>query len=439
MKAISQDVKSKVIYLFNQKKEYAEIVKILKQQNIQVSFGSCWNIVSSWKKQKQSDGNYNSNQSSDIKSKDSLVLDTLNMPQHNNESTNVSVQNTEISRPPTDVSAQKVDTELPTQSYTEIGTPKQEYIVKTREAHQHTKEKWRERADDPNGGWTMRTIILEMNKEKALQKRQLEQIDHRRRVLERKEEQLRHEREYIENSRNDLAVRESLVIAVEPLLPLARQLWESKIGFDLLLPWIETIREKAQTANVSMDIAAISAAQEIRNYRHVGGVSKCLQQIQNQILTLDTLYMHKQEAIGILMDLQSRGISETEIVRLVNLAGEWNKYWQSSKTNVNGNLQQPVNGSNNPGSSNGTFSGYGGNLSINDLIRLNLLKSTTTNILTRMETSRTTPPIKCEFVFDIVSTTNGFPFDIVSTTNGFPFIIDALSTVTSPDDLSWGS
>ena len=69
-----------------------------------------------------------------------------------------------------------------------------------------------------------------------------------------------------------------------------------------------------------MDIAAISVAQEIRNYRHVGGVSKCLQQIQNQILILDTLYMHKQQAIGILMDLQSRGISETEIVRLVNLA-----------------------------------------------------------------------------------------------------------------------
>jgi hypothetical protein len=234
--------------------------------------------------------------------------------------------------------------------------------------------KWRERAEDPNGGWTMRTIILEMNKEKALQKRQLEQIDHRRRVLERKEEQIR-QREYIENSRNDLGIRESRVIAVEPLLPLARQLWESKIGFNLLLPWIETIREKAQTENVSMDIAAISVAQEIRNYRHAGGVSKCLQQIQNQILILDTLYMHKQQAIEILMDLQNRGISEMEIVRLVNLAGD--KYWQSSKTNVNGDLQQPVNDSSNPGGSDGN--GYGGNLSINDLIRLNLL--TTTNLL----------------------------------------------------------
>ena len=76
--------------------------------------------------------------------------------------------------------------------------------------------------------------------------------------------------------------------------------------------------------------------------------------------------------------------SESQIVQLINFAGEWNKYWQSSA--ANGNLQQPVNGSNNPGSSDGN----GGNFSLNDLIRLNLLKSTTTNILTRMETSRTT-------------------------------------------------
>jgi len=43
------------------------------------------------------------------------------------------------------------------------------------------------------------------------------------------------------------------------------------------------------------------------------------------------------------------------------------------------NPTQPGSGSNNPGSSGGN--GYGGNFSINDLIRLNLLKSITTNLL----------------------------------------------------------
>ena len=52
--------------------------------------------------------------------------------------------------------------------------------------------------------------------------------------------------------------------------------------------------------------------------------------------------------------------------------------------NGNGNLQQPVNGGNNPVSSGGNDD----NFSVNDLIRLNLLKSTTTNLLK----SARTPP-----------------------------------------------
>ena len=88
-----------------------------------------------------------------------------------------------------------------------------------------------------------------------------------------------------------------------------------------------------------------------------------------------------------MIDLLIRGVTESQIVQLINFAGEWDKYW----TTTNGNLQQPVNGSNNPGSSNGNFSGnnYGDNFSINDLIRLKLLKSTTTNMLNRMDASRT--------------------------------------------------
>jgi hypothetical protein len=98
--------------------------------------------------------------------------------------------------------------------------------------------------------------------------------------------------------------------------------------------------------------------------------------------------IQKQQALTVLIDLLNRGVTESQIVQLINFAGEWNKYWQSSTTNGNGNLQQPVNGSKNPGSSDGND--YGGNFSVNDLIRLNLLKSTTTNLLNTMETSRTT-------------------------------------------------
>jgi hypothetical protein len=53
-------------------------------------------------------------------------------------------------------------------------------------------------------------------------------------------------------------------------------------------------------------------------------------------------------------------------------------------SNDNGNIQQPC--SSNPGNGN---NGYRGNFTINDFIKLNLLKSTTTNMLNRMEMSRT--------------------------------------------------
>jgi hypothetical protein len=116
-------------------------------------------------------------------------------------STNVSVQNTNISacKQASTTFRFIVDestSALPTQSYinspTKVGAPPQPETEAREKSEKRAK--WQELAEDPNGGWTMRTIILEMNKEKALQKRQLEQLDHRRRVLERKEEQLRHER-----------------------------------------------------------------------------------------------------------------------------------------------------------------------------------------------------------------------------------------------------
>jgi hypothetical protein len=87
--------------------------------------------------------------------------------------------------------------------------------------------------------------------------------------------------------------------------------------------------------------------------------------------------IQNQQALTVLRDLLNRGVTESQIVQLINFASEWDKYWKFSTTN--GNLQQPVNGSNNPGSNGGN--GYGDNFSVNDLIRLNLLRSTTTNLL----------------------------------------------------------
>ena len=45
----------------------------------------------------------------------------------------------------------------------------------------------------------------------------------------------------------------------------------------------------------------------------------------------------KQQALTVVEDLINRGVTESQILQLINFAGEWSKYWQT-----NGNLQQPV-------------------------------------------------------------------------------------------------
>ena len=154
---------------------------------------------------------------------------------------------------------------------------------------------------------------------------------------------------------------------------MAKQLQNLGIGMEEALPWIETILEKAKAENVDIRTTAINVAQELRLYRQSEGR---IEKANQELALINMATIQKQQALTVLIDLLNRGVTESQIVQLIDFAGEWDKYWQSSTTK--GNLQQPVKGSNNPGSN-------GGNFSINDLIRLNLLKSTSTNRLTREE------------------------------------------------------
>jgi phosphatidylserine/phosphatidylglycerophosphate/cardiolipin synthase-like enzyme len=150
-----------------------------------------------------------------------------------------------------------------------------------------------------------------------------------------------------------------------------------KLGLEVALPWIETVKELAQMQNMDIKAAVVQVAQELRLYRQSWGIQKQIERANQELALINMETIQKQQALTVLRDLLNRGVTESQIVQLINFAGEWNKYWQSSTTNRN--FQQPVNGSNNPGSSGGN--GYGDNFSVNDLIRLNLLKSTTTNLL----------------------------------------------------------
>jgi hypothetical protein len=182
-----------------------------------------------------------------------------------------------------------------------------------------------------------------------------------------------------------MQTQRGLDLESEPYLSLAKKLQEMKLKLQEALPWIETINEVAQMQNTDIKHAAIFVAQE-----QLGGIQRQIERANQELALINMTTIKKQQALTILMDLINRGVTESQILQLINFAGEWNKYWLSSTT---GNLQQPNNPG--PGSSNGNLqqpnngstTSSSGNFSINDLIRLNLLKSTTTNML-----NRTNPP-----------------------------------------------
>lgn len=138
-----------------------------------------------------------------------------------------------------------------------------------------------------------------------------------------------------------------------------------KLTLEDVLPLIEEINGVAQMQNMDIKASALYVIQELKLNRQLGGIQRQIERANQELALINMTTIQKEEALTVLMDLVNRGVTESQIVQLINFATEWNKHWQSSTT------QQP-DGSSNPGSNNGN----NGNFSMNDLIRLNLLKST---------------------------------------------------------------
>jgi hypothetical protein len=218
------------------------------------------------------------------------------------------------------------------------------------------------------------------------------------RILERiakEKERRRHElflidtrRKRLEQMQYDLTTREGRILESEPYLGLAKKLAGMKLTFEDALPWIETVEEVAQMYNMDSKQAAISVAEDIRLNKQLGGIQRQIERANQELALINMATIQKQQALTLLMDLSNRGVTESQIVQLINFASEWDRYWTT-----NGNLQQS--GSSNLGNNNTSIPPpltngnnlHGGNFSMNDLIKLNLLKSTTSNMLNRMGTT----------------------------------------------------
>jgi hypothetical protein len=230
-------------------------------------------------------------------------------------------------------------------------------------------------------------ILNQIAKEKDRRRHELFLIDQRRKRLEQMQ--------------YDLTVRER---ELEAYLGLAKKLQEMGLTLDDAMPCFETITQVVQMEKLDTKSASIYVSQELALNRQFKGIRSQIERANYDLVTARANYalinettMQKQQALTVVEDLIKRGATESQILQLINFAGEWNRYWHQTPTNNGNSPEQPNNGLGNGNlqqsgnlrqlSNPGPGSNNGDNFSTNDLLRLNLLKSNTTRQLNRIATA----------------------------------------------------
>jgi hypothetical protein len=306
---ISTMVRERVIQLHREGKGRNEITEFLNLSHIRISQGSVTNILRAYKS--------NTDQAS-TKAACPSQLQTSSTSMKEEDQVPVS----EGGQEPLSIE----DTKGPEQKASEEKQTTHEEVQST-EDQESFMDSW--------------SMIFEqvMQAKKELRERTL--------LIEQKEKDLEQQKRQIDRAKYELEVREARCLEVEPYLPVARRLQDLKIGLEESIPWFETIAEKAEAERIDQRTAAYRVASELRFYRQFAGIRKAIGQARQQLSVLDMLTAQKQQALSMLMNLLAKGLTEAEIMNLLDFADRRNKQW--------GGLGDG-NGDNVNGSNNGWFS-----------------------------------------------------------------------------------
>ncbi|MGA9150673.1 MAG: hypothetical protein WBZ36_08845 [Candidatus Nitrosopolaris sp.] len=229
---------------------------------------------------------------------------------------------------------------------------------------------------DPDDDQAMRTRFLRaIIAEREKRDQEILLINKEKELIAQERLNLELEKKQLDYEQRNLETRLAEVEIYRDILPSAKQLREMGVDFHEIIIWIEVIRDKATTEGITPKEAVALIVQELKLYSHFNSLKRSVERAQQDLEALNIVIEEHKAAIASLVDLKSNyGVTEGQIVQLIKFAGEWDKYCILHSNGKN-NLQQPSNGNN---------SYDDGNLSRNDLIRLNLLKGSTTNMLNRI-------------------------------------------------------
>jgi hypothetical protein len=139
---------------------------------------------------------------------------------------------------------------------------------------------------NPDEAWEKR-LWVRILEEREERRKELLLIEQKRQELLLVEQQIAQIRHSIDQRNHDLEIRENKLIELAPTIPLARQLQEMKIDITNFLPWAETVHEYAVTQNTDLTTAAYNIADDLREYRQLGSLQKCVEQAKQQLTVLE--------------------------------------------------------------------------------------------------------------------------------------------------------
>lgn len=221
-------------------------------------------------------------------------------------------------------------------------------------------------------------------------------IDELKKELGEWQAQLEDRANQLNGLEQSLQQREGDLSARENSIQVARQLQTMRLDFDIVLPFVEILNEIAQVENIDINTATKLARQELFLNRQFGGIRKEIEMAQAQLQVLDMTITEKQKPLETLAELQNKGVSIDAIYGLSKILDldRLGKEWTPFDGNGNGNgfkTAKPVGNSiltsfENGSKTNQTVTENTGldndgnkkmdwhNLSIEDLVKMNLLK-----------------------------------------------------------------
>jgi hypothetical protein len=109
------------------------------------------------------------------------------------------------------------------------------------------------------------------------------------------------------------------------IIPLANIIWDLHIGRNELISFKAAVNEAAQQFGFPASTAAFHVLNNMGDYNKIGGLKKELNKIMAQVVSVNEICFHQNKSMMAMLNLQSRGISEEQIL-YVNTFLEKNGY-----------------------------------------------------------------------------------------------------------------